>query len=580
MTHMFKRLGAVALVLAFVGVTSPSRAQGGISVTFPARLAAGPDYATEVLGNPWDMCSAQDMSPDPDQLVGFSSFSFQSGPCRATGTTMAVNGVADSSVMMLSPGFWGHALNPGTNGRNFPIDSDKYQVLSYKVSSSAIEDPQIYWVHNPSGHPSGSAMGGRVGPRTSAGTQLIVADLTQGLLPNFSPWTAGPVRGLRIDPNAFNTVENVSFHWVRLTPGASSSLAAKQTITWTGSGPATISVRDNTDAAVFQIASGVSGNSYLWNYGVLPPGSYTVIVNNSSGSGWRDFTINNPPSIEVTNPSETSGADYATTVLGNPWDMSSAADIQLTGSDYLTNLSFSGGMLHATNTINDPNVTLLYNTNNSVPIDTSRFRYLTYRLQIDGAYDLGAGSMTRVVWNSQVLMSGTTATVSQDIVAWPGMNTYTIDLATLTADPDGGLEPVGSAEPWTAGVKRHLRLDPHEFPEARPFHLDDVKLTAKPVASGPFTITFLSTDSDAGDAPTVSLYYDADTNPANGKTLIASGIPRAAGAFAWNPAGVPQGEYFIYAEATDGVQSIGRYSRVPVQVIAIPPAPTGFRIVR
>ena len=162
--------------------------------------------------------------------------------------------------------------------------------------------------------------------------------------------------------------------------------------------------------------------------------------------------------------------------------MSSAADIQLTGSDYLTNLSFSGGMLHATNTINDPNVTLLYNTNNSVPIDTSRFRYLTYWLQVDGPYDLGEGSVARVVWNSQSLMSGTTATVSQDIIVWPGMNSYTIDLATLSAAADGGLEPVGAAEPWTAGVKRHLRLDPHEFPQARSFHIDDVKLTAKPAA--------------------------------------------------------------------------------------------------
>ena len=214
-----------------------------------------------------------------------------------------------------------------------------------------------------------------------------------------------------------------------------------------------------------------------------------------------------------------------------------------------------------------------------MPIDTSRFRYLTYWLQVDGPYDLGAGSVARVVWNSQLLMSGTTATVSQDIIVYPGMNSYTIDLAALSAAPDGGLEPVGAAEPWTAGVKRHLRLDPHEFPQARTFHIDDVKLTAKPAAGSTFPITFLSADAD-GDAATVSLYYDADTNPGNGRTLIASGIPRSAGQFVWNTAGVPQGEYFIYAEATDGVQSLGRYSAVPVQVVPVPPTPTGFRIIK
>jgi hypothetical protein len=581
MTLPLQRLSAVALVLAFAAVMSPpSRAQGGtISVTFPTRLAAAPDYATEVLGDPWDMCNAQDISPDPDQLVGFSSFTFQTNACSAGGTTMAVNGDADSSVMMLSPGLWGHALNPGRNGRNFPIDSSRYQVISYKMYSSTADDPQIYWVHNPSSHPSGSGLGGRVAPRISPGTQVVVADLTQSPVPGLSAWTDGPVRGLRLDPNNINTVQHTFLYWVRLTPSPSSALARRQTITWTGSGSATIKVRDNRDASEFPVVSNLSANSYLWNYGILPPGSYTLTVTNASGTGSATFTINNPPSIEVTNPSALSGADYATTVLGDPWDMSSAADIQLTGSDYLTNLSFSGGMLHATNTINDPNVTLLYNTNNSVPIDTSRFRFLTYWLQVDGPYDLGEGSVARVVWNSQTLMSGTTATVSQDIIVWPGMNSYTIDLASLSAAPDGGLEPVGAAEPWTAGVKRHLRLDPHEFPQARSFHIDDVKLTAKPVAGSAFTITFLSTDAD-GDAATVSLYYDADTNPGNGRTLIASGIPKSAGQFVWNTAGVPEGDYFIYAEATDGIQTLGRYSAVPVQTVPVPPAPTGFKIVK
>ena len=215
---------------------------------------------------------------------------------------MAVNGSADSSVMMLSPGFWGHALNPGRNGRNFPIDSSKYQVLSYKLLSSATEDPQIYWVHNPSSHPSGSGLGGRVAPRTFPGTQLVVADLTQSLIPGLSPWTDGPVLGLRLDPNAFNAVENVFLYWVRLTPSANSPLARKQTITWTGSGAATITVRDNSDGSVFPVVSGLSGNSYLWNYGVLAPGSYTLTVTNASGSGSATFTHQQPAEHRADQP--------------------------------------------------------------------------------------------------------------------------------------------------------------------------------------------------------------------------------------------------------------------------------------
>jgi len=573
-----KRFSAMALGIGLVCMLSPmpstSQAQGTISVVFPTRLAAAPDYATEVLGDPWDMCNLDDMSLRPDERVGFSSFSFGTGQCIAGGTTMAVNGTNDSSLMMLSPGLYDVALNPGRNGRNFPIDPSKYQVLSFKLSLSATEDPQIWWFHNPVNHPSGVGLGGRLVPRMSAGTQLVVADLTQSLLSGSVPWTSGVVRALRIDPNALNAVENVFLYWVRLTPSASSPLAAKQTITWNGSGAATITVRDNGDGSVFPVVSNLSGNSYPWNYGVLAPGSYTLTVTNATGSGSTSFSINNPPRIDVTNPSVTSGDDYATTVLGNAWDMSNSNDIQLTGLDHLTNVSFSSGLLHATNTNSDPIVTLLYNTNNAVPIDTSRFRYLTFRMQLDGPYDLLAGSVARVIWGTQV---SSAAAVSQDVIVVPGMNSYTIDLATLSTAPDGGLEP-GSGETWTASSKRYLRLDPHEFPDARTFHIDDVKLTARPVATGSFNIRFVGTDAD-GDAATVSLYYDADTNPGNGKSLIASNIPVSAGQFVWNPAGVPLGEYYIYAEATDGIQVMGRYSNLPVRLVIAPPAPTGLRFV-
>ena len=574
MTHL-KRFSAMALGVGLVCVMSPMRsnpsAQAAITVNFPARLPAAPDYATNVLGDPWDMCNPEDMTQRPDEIAGFASFSFLQAPCRAGGTTAA--GV-DSWAFILSPGIYDVALNPGRNGRNFPIDSSQFQVLSFKMWSDTTADPQIYWFHSPYNDPSGLGLGGRIAPRTFPGVQLTIADLTQSNIAGLSPWTSGVVRGLRLGPNSVHTVENVFFYWVRLTAAPNSPLAAKQTITWSGSGAATITVRDNSDGAVFPVVSNLSANSYLWNYGVLAPGSYTLTVTNSSGSGSAMFSINNPPSIQVTNPSVTSGDDYATTVLGNPWDMSSSADIQLTGLDHLTNISFSGGLMNATNTSNDPIVTLLYNTNAAVPIDTSRFRYFTYRLQVDGPYDLGAGSVARVVWGPQ---ASSLSAVSQDIIVVPGMNSYTVDLAALSTAPDGGLEP-GSGELWTAGPKRYLRLDPHEFATARTFHIDDVKLTAKPLGGTTFTVRFAAADADA-DATTVSLYYDTDTNPGNGKTLIASGIPATAAQYVWNSAGVPRGEYYIYAEASDGINVIGRYSTAPLQLVGTPPAPTGFRFV-
>ena len=348
---------------------------------------------------------------------------------------MPVNGAADSSVMMLQSRALGTCPQSREERPEFP---DRFEQVPGPLVQAELEQPPR--ILKSTGFtiraviPRAVVSEGEWRRESSPGHPGWSSRISRSRsFPACRRGQTGPFEGFRLDPNTFNAVQNVVLYWVRLTPSPNSPLAAKQTITWTGSGPATITVRDNSDGSVFPVVSGLSGNSYLWNYGVLAPGSYTLTVTNSSGTGSATFSINNPPSIELTNPSATSGADYATTVLGNPWDMSSAADIQLTGSDYFTNLSFSGGMLHATNTINDPNVTLLYNTNNSVPIDTSRFRYLTYWLQVDGPYDLGAGSVARVVWNSQLLMSGTTATVSQDIIVWPGMNSYTIDLATLSA---------------------------------------------------------------------------------------------------------------------------------------------------
>ena len=130
-----------------------------VSVGFPTRLAAGPDYATDVIGDPWDMCNREDMSLRPDEILAWRASASSTAPCRMGGTTMAVNGANDSSVMMMPPGIYDAALNPGRNGRNFPIDSSKYQVFRSSWSD-AIEDPQIYWFHFASGDPSGLALAG------------------------------------------------------------------------------------------------------------------------------------------------------------------------------------------------------------------------------------------------------------------------------------------------------------------------------------------------------------------------------------------------------------------------------------
>src|SRR4051812_29022828 len=126
--------GLIAGVVILSGIGVKIRAQGSVTVTFgnfgSGAWPAGPDYATDVLGDPWDFCNIDDISPDPNEVGGWTNFSLNSAahPCMAGGTTTQINGTNDSSISMLFRGFY-DVNNPGRNGRNFPIDSSRYQKL-------------------------------------------------------------------------------------------------------------------------------------------------------------------------------------------------------------------------------------------------------------------------------------------------------------------------------------------------------------------------------------------------------------------------------------------------------------------
>jgi hypothetical protein len=575
--------GVCALWLLFEPAVT---AQSQVSIVVPAAntvLPAGPDFATDVLGDPWDMSNGEDISKDPEQRRGWSNFGFSGG--RVGGTTEYVFGnQAGSSLTILERAY--HTLiNPGRNGARNPIDSGVYTKIAMKMGSARGDQfPTVYWFHNDLGHPAGEGAGWRganTPPNSPApvGDSIAVADLTQALADG-SPWTAGPVRGLTLYPNNSAVGYAANYDWVRLTTGDAHPAAARLPIQWSGgSGATTIQVIDAAGTAM-TIGTDISATTYNWNYGVLPPGTYTLrIRRGSSPAVDRAFRINAPPTLRITDPDETGGEDFATAVLGNAWDMNDGNDVRLeVPGIHLLSPSFSGGQFNAVSDgqpvafsgnvpVGDP---IVYALANNGVVNTSKYRYLTYRLQVDRSYDLLRGSVSRVFWGSQA-GAPYNLTTTKDILVWPGMNTYTIDLASLSAAPEGGLEP-GNAQAWTAANVRYLRIDPHEFAEQIPFHIDNVKLAAMDEDSGgTFTIRFAGSDPD-GDTTSLALYYDTDRNPANGLTLIASNVPLASGQYAWNSAGVPAGIYYIYGTVTDGRNGFARYSTGPVRITNSAPA--------
>src|SRR5436190_2175404 len=96
-------------------------------------------------------------------------------------------------------------------------------------------------------------------------------------------WTAAPVLGLRLDPN--NTTASIGqqmlLHWARLVPADASALSPTAVIQWTGAGGSyDLDVRElgPNPAAPLSIATGVTGTSFSWKYGLLPPGAYRLTV--------------------------------------------------------------------------------------------------------------------------------------------------------------------------------------------------------------------------------------------------------------------------------------------------------------
>jgi hypothetical protein len=586
----YLRVAAAALGCAALWLrgAAPIGAQSTITITSPASgavLPAGPDYATDALADPWDFDNRDDVAIDPAQIDGFSSFTLGGGHLAGTLSATRAGFLNGSNFYLLQRAYYG-ILNPGRTGRRVPIPAGIFTKLAFKMTSTRGDQyPRVYWFHNDLGSPLGDGTGWRYTDPSQpmpAGAGIYVVDLTAAN--NGSPWTAGDVRGLGFYPNSSAVGYSIDLDWVRLTTGDAHPASKILPIAWSGgSGTATIQVRDASGAMV-TAATGVSGTSYNWNYGVLAPGTYTItVIRGGVASAARSFRVNTPPSLQITDPDETGGPDFATAVLGNPWDMQDAADVKYDGGativDHLVSRSFSNGQFHGISDgvtvafagsvpVGDPQVYLFSNpSTGGTTIDTSRYHRLTFSVQVDRGFDLARGSVARVFWGAATGSGApyVNVAVTRDIITWPGLNGYTVDLATLSGAADGGLEP-SNAVPWTSARMRHLRIDPFEFAEQIAFHMGPVKLAADDeTTNGSFTIRFAGADAD-GDATVVALYYDTDTNPTSGLTPIASGIPIGAGQYVWNAGSVPAGTYYIYAVATDGRNGVGRYSTGPLRV--------------
>jgi hypothetical protein len=556
-------------------------------------ISEGDDFATRVLGMPWDMSSG----PYPDFPTVFDNV--------ARNTFSASGGVWSYTTSSNDPNVW--LLWPSLAGiqkvlrmgDRFPIQSSKYKLLTFRLCSNAADNLNLYWYNAPlSSTPTTTGVSTYVG--VSSGCKVYTINLAQIATIQPSLAWSGNIHGLRLDP-AVTSGRSMQLDWARLTTIATANVVPIQ---WSGvstgttlhfylnssctaSGATPIGTAPRTGSnGTFSWGSSLQPNGSSATPYPLPesfqPGSYTVVML-VDGAGTPScpglqLQIRKAPRLSFQQPSMFSGPDYASQVVSNEWGMADAADMESTGG--LASSSFaSGEFFGVTNNHGDPQLYL----NVTSPIDTSKYRFVTFRYWLEGTDIFPAGGVGRFLWwfNNPAADRVT----SEDIVLYEGWHTYTVDLSQAPLES----APATLGPGWTASPTV-FRFDPHEIASGqRRFHLDYMILTGyDSVRAGtPFSIYYTVA---ADSAVTITWYYDTDTNVSNGRNALSVTTPSApqanhkifvplvlrAGAAAeiqlltgptatWNTSVAP-GTYYISADVSDGFTTTTWYSETPVIV--------------
>lgn len=562
----------IILVALGISLFIPGTAgRAALTVTQPAAsdvIVAGDDYATQVLGNAWDMKDAIDIDTEESLNVTSQAFVLGSGPF--SGLTTA----ADANVYPLFEGQL-NSINL-SRGATFPVDTSHYRYLTVKMRatqpSAPVENSRVvfYQVNGTFGLGIFHAL-----PNNAY--FIFTNDMLTQIEPT-SPhqWTDFPqVTGLRIDPatpgGAFSAGSQFSIDWIRLTAPA---IAAQQTpVAWTDSGSASmysiVAIDSAGKGTSYTLSTTVrSGKtSYQADTSFLAPGQYQIQVKrnlDSTANNSATFRINSPPQIAITAPSVRGDQtqNFAQSIVGNPWGTIDPADFSLISN--FANISYTNpsGSFYGRPTSNDPSWFL--NLGGHV-IDTGRYRSLCFKQEVFGPRSVGTGSIARLFWGNATNM----LTTSWDIVLDDNLGDTVVGeycIPDLAAAP---LEPSPNGGAWS-GTKSVFRLDPDELTPpsgcstrdtCHDVRLDSVILSPFAQANPGYTFTWTFVDTD-DTADTVDLYLDPDTTPGNGnEILIGSMMPASGGQYVWPGSNsVNYGTYHVLIVATDGKNVVDQYA--------------------
>jgi len=610
-------LAFVLLMLRSPSLLAENNQPLNVTITNPSGPVAfgeTPEYATLVWNDPWDMSGPLDVRQlDSPKCVWPNHFNDNLSWCLDGFWCGQVRSdVGNPDLFLLHPGYR-DAMHVGRTGQLRPINADYYTQLTFRMYIDSVDpsDPglQVYWTNGTVADIGGdpNRYGGSHLYKTYSGWHIYTIDLSQEITPlnGNLPWS-GQLTGLRLDPGLVNMNNKiVQLDWVRLTP--------RQTrrIEWTTDQSGSVEIRFQNDSVDDNLLV-YSGEQYPISipasqgyYNVpasLPPGDWYIKlqVNGQTSAAAGPWQIQQAPTLHFIKPGYTSGENFAQAVLNDPWDMNNTEDIYSYSN--ITAPVFSDGVLSSTsldtNPDNDcspywenPYINLLddnywdppYTTDPAV--DTSKYRYISFRLKLDGTPDVSYGWIARVVWSDFLFQN---CGVTNDIPLHAGWNEVSLDLWDTGVLDDA--DPCQS--PWQASPeRRQVRLDPLEVPEATTFYVDSIMLTANDTA--PQGSTFeIRYELGKSKNVTITFYYDTDTNPDSGRALVEEYTPTSPTpptspyflyvplilrrysasmggiAFLWDLKNVDAGTYYLSADVDDGYNKTTWYSETPVIITA------------
>ncbi|HWR97618.1 MAG TPA: hypothetical protein VN317_04285 [Candidatus Methanoperedens sp.] len=542
--------GIVAAVLLVAAATPACVWAAGALAVSPARVKAPEDFSSIYRGYWWDFDDETHFSVEGTRK-GWSNPAIDGG--WWTGISTARDATVRFSQLHIDgpePTNW----EPSEN-RYTPLDP-AYRYLSVRMCAGADSRMMVRWHRNLSF--ADLDYGGTVLLGVRGGCEVYSVDLVAQRNANLKakmPWnqTEPTFYALEFLPVNDAGIE-VSIDYATLS---TSPTGAATTISWDpADGPVDLFFSSSpTGERPTPIALNRSGSSYRWETPNLAPGTYYLIGYGQSGQQLAAavLDVDAPPRGTLLAPSYTSGPDYATKEIGNPWNMGASGDLDL--ARQVSAMSFANGVYSATS-LAAPNAGNPSNTgdpglflNVPTPIDSKKYRYLTYRMWVEGDGVLeGTGGVARVFWyNSTSLLPGT-FTFTQDIRVYKGWRTVSIDLAGAF------LEAASRIGAWGRYPVTNLRLDPHESAAPRRFKIDKVTLTGENVAISTYRVRYLAQDAE-DVTPVVEFFTSQSRSPKGAVPFLCPEDPPpptgATRSCLWDTSALPLGGHFVHMRLTD-----------------------------